>query len=174
MYSVMPNLGLIGFDDNPTTAMFLLSLNIFVIGSPSPRPPISAPPGMCTLMTWPPVFPLPHLLPLFPLLPGISLSSRGEFALARALQDHPRHGRQTLVIFFRRPHRNTDRFRKSHPSQRPHDHAHPQQIIAQGLRFRTHYHKHKIRLARHRPASLLRPSLAQAVPLPLIRFDAPG
>src|SRR5260370_17515925 len=103
MYSVMPNLGLIGFDDNPTTAMFLLSLNIFVIGSPSPPPPISAPPGLCTLMTWPPVFPLPHLLPLFPLLPEISLSSLREFALARPLPAPPPHSRQTPLFYFPPP-----------------------------------------------------------------------
>src|SRR6266849_6103153 len=133
MYSVTPKLGRMGFEDNPTTAMVLLSLNIFVIGSPSPRPPISAPPGMCALMEWPPVFPLPHLLPLFPLPPEISLSSRGEFALASALQDHLRHRRQTFVIFFRRPHRNANRLRKSHPPQRPHNHAHLQQIIAQSF-----------------------------------------
>src|SRR5216683_134881 len=39
------------------------------------------------------------------------LSSRGEFALACALQDHSRHGRQTLVILFRRSNRNANRFR---------------------------------------------------------------
>src|SRR6266851_5214015 len=141
MYSVTPWLGRIGFEDNPTTAIVLLSLSIFVIGSPSPRPPVSAPPGMCILMAWPPVFPLPHLLPLFPLPPEISSSSRGQFTLARALQNHPRHGGQTFVIFFRRPHRNAHRLRKSHPSQRPHDHAHPQQIIAKRLRVRPYHHK---------------------------------
>src|SRR5260370_14746492 len=108
-----------GFEDNPTTAIVLLSLNIFVIGSPSPRPPISAPPGMCTLMAWPPVFPLPHLLPLFPLPPEISLSSRGEFAFARAPQVHPCHCRQSFVIFFRRPHGTADRLPNSHPPHRP-------------------------------------------------------
>src|SRR5260370_9801310 len=109
MYSVTPWLGRIGFEDNPTTAIVLLSLSIFVIGSPSPRPPVSAPPGMCTLMAWPSVFRLPHLLPLFPLPPEISLSSRGEFTLARALQIHARPGRQTFLLFFRHPHRNTHR-----------------------------------------------------------------
>src|SRR6267142_2455381 len=98
MYSVTPKLGRIGFEDNPTTAMVLLSLNIFVIGSPSPRPPISAPLGMCALMEWPPVFPLPHLLPLFLLPPEISFSSRSEFTFAGALRNHPRHGRQAFVI----------------------------------------------------------------------------
>src|SRR5260370_162642 len=119
-----------GFEDNPTTAIVLLSPNFSVIGSLSPRPPISAPPGMCTLMEWSPVFSLPHLLPLFPLPPEISLSSRGEFAFARAPQVHPGHGRQAFVIFFRRPHGNADRFRKSHPPKRPHDHSHLEQIVA--------------------------------------------
>src|SRR6266568_2437474 len=149
MYSDTSWLGRIGLEDNPTTAIVLLSLNIFVIGSPSPRPPISAPPGMCTLMAWPLVFPLPHLLPLSPLPPEISLSSRGQFTLARALQNHPRHGRQTLVIFFRGSHRNAQRFR-----------------------IRPYHHKHKIRLARRWPESQLRQSLAQPFPLRCIRLNA--
>src|SRR5438552_220436 len=156
MYSVTPWLGRIGFEDSPTTAIILLSPSIFVIGSTSARPPISAPPGTRTLIARPPVFPLPHLLPLFPLPPEASLSSRGEFTLARALQNHPRHGRQALVIFFRRPHRYADRFLKAHPSQRPHDHAHLQQVIAQRLRIRPHGHKHKIGFARYWPESQLR------------------
>src|SRR2546430_11423230 len=109
MYSVTPWLGRIGFEDNPTTAMVLLSSRIFVIASPSRCPLISAPSGMSTLMAWPPVFPLLHLLPLFPLPLAASLSSRGEFALAGSLQKHLRHGRQALVIFFRRSHRYANR-----------------------------------------------------------------
>src|SRR5947208_16230981 len=101
MYSVTPKLGRSGFEDNPTTAMVLLSFNIFVIGSPSPRPPTSAPPGMCTLMAWPPVFHLPHLLPL---PPEISRSSRCELAFACALQSHYRHCRHALIILFRGSH----------------------------------------------------------------------
>src|SRR5438046_3220422 len=173
MYSVTPWLGRIGFEDSPTTAIVLLSSKTFVIASPSRCRLISAPSGMSTLIARLPVFPLLHLLPLFPLLPEISLSSRGEFTFARAFQNDLRHGQQALVVLFRSSNRYANRFRKAHPPQRPHDHAHLQQVIAQRLRIRPHSHKHKIRFARYRTESLLRQAFAQSLSLRGIRLDAP-
>src|SRR5437660_8118391 len=173
MYSVTPWLGRIGFEDSPTTAIVLLSSKTFVIASPSRCRLISAPSGMSTLIARLPVFPLLHLLPLFPLLPEISLSSRGEFTFARAFQNDLRHGQQALVVLFRSSNRYANRFRKAHPPQRPHDHAHLQQVIAQRLRIRPHSHKHKIRFAPDRLETQSCQSLAQPLPLGCIRLDAP-
>src|SRR5437763_13495590 len=117
MYSVTPWLVRSGFEDSPTTAIVLSFLRSSRIASAPGCPKAFGPSGSSTLMAWPPVFPLPRLLPLFLFSPEASLSSRGEFSFASAFQNHLRHGRQALVFFFCRPHRNAIRLRKDHPSQ---------------------------------------------------------
>src|SRR5438876_10387384 len=112
MYSVTPWLGRIGFEDNPTTAIVLYFFSSSRIASVPGCPKEFPPSGRSTLIARPPVFPLPHLLPLFPLPPEASLSSRCEFTLARAFQNHPRHGQQALVVLFRSSNRYANRFRK--------------------------------------------------------------